>query len=938
MLRAKCLAAYDPQRKEHLMSILDNGHANVKGGESLQRAMTYRQAGFAVIPVECDGSKAPGINRWKPYCQKLPTAAEVRIWFFVKEPRGIAIIGGKVSGGLLVLDFEFRDFFQEWCELVEAVSPGLVARLPVVRTPGKSKKNRGMHVYFRSAGPPVPTRKLALMTPEEAERRTGDKGQITAVEVKGEGGYVLAPGCPADCHKSGRLYKHVDGPPIEETPTLIEAEVKLLLDCARALERGEKASADRAPEPAKGDGDRPGDEFNRRADWGELLPGWKTVRENGEVTYLCRPGKEAAVSASIGYCRSRRGDPKLYVFSTNAAPFEAGRSYSKFEAYALLHHGGDFKAAARDLAKQGYGQQRSAGTGGAKEEGAGKQSQATLLVALAQDAELFHTPGGHDSDGYATLAVNGHRETWPVNSKGFRRWLSKRYYDTHGRTPGSQAVQDALNVIAGQAVYEGPEYEVAVRLAEQDGSVWLDLADRDWHAVRVGPDGWAVLPECPVRFVRKRGMLALPEPARGGSMKLLRPLLNLADDDNWVLFVACLVAALRPDRPFPVLAVNGEQGSAKSTLCRMGRGLIDPNSAPLRRPPRDARDLMIAANNGWVVAYDNLSGIKAELSDCLCCLATGGGFGTRGLYTDDEEKLFSAKRPIMLNGIEDVATRPDLLDRAVTLTLPPIPDEQRRDEDELWRRYEKMRPRVLGALLDAVSAGLKNLAGVKLAGMPRMADFAKWVVACEPALGWEKGAFMSAYSGNVRGANEAALEASSVAGALRLLLEGEMGRPWTGTMADLLEQLGKLVTDKVSGSEDWPRSPRMLSGALRRLAPNLRRAGVSVEFSTKWTRHGRTVTLRKSTLSTVATVATVADSRKPEKNPGDPSNGRPRSTVARPLQTVADRCRPLLDRCRTPREIPRKSNGRNGSNGSNGEKRTSSKRPQQQQQQRVRGP
>src|SRR5262249_17771499 len=160
-----------------------------------------------------------------------------------------------------------------------------------------------------------------------------------------------------------------------------------------------------------------------------------------------------------------------------------------------------------------------------------------------------------------------------------------------------------------------------------------------------------------------------------------------------------LVAALRPGRPFPILAVNGEQGTAKTTLCRMGRGLLDPNEAPLRRPPRDARDLMIAAGNGWVVGYDNLSGIRPDLSDALCCLATGGGFGTRQLYTDDEEKLFCAMRPILLNGIEDIATRPDLLDRALTLTLLPITDEHRRDEDGLWRRYEKRRPRVLGALL-----------------------------------------------------------------------------------------------------------------------------------------------------------------------------------------------------------------------------------------------
>src|SRR5262249_4514810 len=154
----------------------------------------------------------------------------------------------------------------------------------------------------------------------------------------------------------------------------------------------------------------------------------------------------------------------------------------------------------------------------------------------------------------------------------------------------------------------------------------------------------------------------------------------------------------------------------------------------------------------------NLSGLPDFLSDALCSLATGGGLATRELYSDADEKLFAATRPILLNGIEDIATRPDLLDRAVTLTLPTIPEMQRRDEEELFRDFEAVRPRVLGALLDAVSAGLRNRPRVRLTSKPRMADFALWVVAAEPALGWQSGAFLKAYTENRGQANELALE------------------------------------------------------------------------------------------------------------------------------------------------------------------------------------
>ena len=335
-----------------------------------------------------------------------------------------------------------------------------------------------------------------------------------------------------------------------------------------------------------------------------------------------------------------------------------------------------------------------------------------------------------------------------------------------------------------------------------------------------------------MKFIRRRGMLALPEPVPGGNVEELRSLVNLPDDDGWILFVAWLLAALRPGRPFPLLAVNGEQGSAKSTLCRMGRRLIDPNTADLRRPPRDERDLMIAANNGWIVALDNLSGLAPTLSDALCTLATGGGFATRELYTDGDEKLFDATRPIILNGIEDVATRPDLLDRALCLTLPEIHNDNRRDEDELWSVFTAVRPRVLGALLAAVAAGLRELPSTRLASKPRMADFALWVVAAETALPWGPGAFLNAYAGNRGAANELAIEASIVAAPLAALLTAEDGR-WEGPARELLDALESHAAENVKKHRDWPAgagAARKLGGELRRLAPNLRRAGTMVIF------------------------------------------------------------------------------------------------------------
>ena len=283
----------------------------------------------------------------------------------------------------------------------------------------------------------------------------------------------------------------------------------------------------------------------------------------------------------------------------------------------------------------------------------------------------------------------------------------------------------ALAVLEARARFDGPQREVFLRVAGHDDKIYIDLCDKDWQVVEIDTDGWRVIADAPVRFYRRKGMGALPVPTRGGSLKTLRKYLNVKNDDDFVLAVAWAFAALRDRGPYPVLDVTGEQGSAKSTFLEVLRRLIDPNTAPLRTPPNDERDLFIAAANGYVLAYDNLSTLPNWLSDSLCRLSTGGGFATRLLYTDDEERLFNAARPILLNGIVDVVARGDLADRCVALQLAPIPDTKRRREREFWDAFDHDHSSILGALLDGVVYGLRELPNVHLDHLPRMADFAE---------------------------------------------------------------------------------------------------------------------------------------------------------------------------------------------------------------------
>src|SRR5262249_37397344 len=373
-----------------------------------------------------------------------------------------------------------------------------------------------------------------------------------------------------------------------------------------------------------------------------------------------------------------------------------------------------------------------------------KPKQADILIGLAQSAELFHSA---DDTGFADLDINGHRETWPTRAKGFRRWLARRFFEATQGAPSSEALQSALNVIEARAYFDAPERAVHIRVGGLDGRLYLDLGDETWRAVEIDTTSWRVIDNPPVRFRRAPGMQPLAMPVPGGSVEALRSFLNVQSENDFVLVVAWALAVLRNRGPYPVIVLSGEQGSAKSTFSAILRALLDPNTAPLRALPREDRDLFIAASNGHVLAFDNVSGLPAWISDTLCRLATGAGFAVRQLYTDQDEVLFDAARPVILNGMEEVVNRPDLADRAVFLTLQPIPEEHRRPEQELWTAFNAERARIMGALLDAVVEGLKRLPETRLEKLPRMADFALWATACETAL-WAAGAFWAAYCGS----------------------------------------------------------------------------------------------------------------------------------------------------------------------------------------------
>jgi hypothetical protein len=276
-----------------------------------------------------------------------------------------------------------------------------------------------------------------------------------------------------------------------------------------------------------------------------------------------------------------------------------------------------------------------------------------------------------------------------------------------------------------------------------------------------------------------------------------------------------------------VTNARGAVLSIITVLSKILRALVDPNVAPVRALPREERELMIAANNGHVLAFDNLSSLPGWLSDALCRIASGGSFALRQLYTDTDEVLFQAARPTILNGIEDIITRQDLADRAIFLTMGSVSDEQRRPEAELWHEFELARPRILGVLLDAVAHGLRMREHIQFVRLPRMADFAKWATACETAL-WSRGTFLMAYDANRSRAVEDVVDADPVAACVRRIMAKQTR--WVGTASDLLDATAVGGHHLARRLADWPKNPRALAGRLRRSQAFLRTLGIEIAF------------------------------------------------------------------------------------------------------------
>lgn len=461
---------------------------------------------------------------------------------------------------------------------------------------------------------------------------------------------------------------------------------------------------------------------------------------------------------------------------------------------------------------------------------------AQSIAKIAQEKMDFFR--NQDGIPVAEIDVGEHAENVSVTSGEFDLRLRRMVYEATGQACPRQALVDARDTLAAQALFDGQEVQTYVRVARRGDVAFVDLTDPEWAVAKVTAEGWTVERSRDVCFLRNPSARPLPRPVEGGSIQQLRPFLNLSSDDDSRLHVAFMVHALLGQAPFPILTWQGQKGAAKSTATRFTKALVDPARGGLRALPRGERDLSIAASLSYVLAYDNLSGLSTRMADALCRLSTGAAFATRQLYTNGDEHVLEYVRPSILNGIDDILRRADLADRSLLLTLEEIPPNRRKPEEELNSEFERVRPAIFGALLSLVAGALRQLPNVQLTEHPRMADFARTGVAVERAAGWPEDSFLRAFQENKRKTIEAELGSDPVVDGVKALVKSSP-YCWQGTATELLQYLSEVIAPALRQGPEWPHGARALSDRIRRLETALRHVGIAVQY--KRTSQARTI-------------------------------------------------------------------------------------------------
>jgi hypothetical protein len=433
---------------------------------------------------------------------------------------------------------------------------------------------------------------------------------------------------------------------------------------------------------------------------------------------------------------------------------------------------------------------------------------------------------------YARLDYHNALVTLELNSPAFQDHINRIYYDEYKSVLSNYSMAKVRQILRAEALSKGVSKEVNVRIAHCDGKIYLDLGDESWKVIEIDEVGWRVVTKSPVPFIRTGNMVPLPMPdekATGDDLNSLKSVINCSDDHYWTMIVGWIINCFLSDGPYFVLSVHGAPGSAKSTLVRLLHSLIDPSRAHLKAFHRNTRELMISARQSRIQSFDNLSGLTNEESDALCRLSTGGSYSVKENYSDGDEYVINACRPIIISGVNSSVIRGDLADRVLNVELERLPqDIGYISDDKIKDEFDNLHPKLLGSICSIISVALKNYPNLKITNLPRMAKPSKWITAAESGLGWKHRHFIKEHSKNQKMIAGESCEQNSLIRAIISLLESIDSGKFIGTSSYLFNCLNQNQNEQPA---DWPKTANSMSRMIKNLIPVLEKIGIKVEYT-----------------------------------------------------------------------------------------------------------
>ncbi|MBI4232434.1 bifunctional DNA primase/polymerase [Candidatus Peregrinibacteria bacterium] len=761
----------------------DKNYNDDNNSKMLDAALQYMKCGLSVIPCVLrfkDGNtekadKKPLIP-WKEFMNRRASEEEIRQWAKRFSNMQLGIVMGEISGNLFVIDID------------EGADPELVKRLCIPPTLiVKTPRGSGSHCYLRApAGIEIPSGSAIF-------------GPGSAIDLRSTNSFAVVP---PSTYPDGRQYEWMQEFRIEE---IAEAPQSLIDKISRSTKRIDINSKKRALV-----------EISRGVDEGE--------RNGAAAQYIGKIIKGVSASKQESVCW-----PKVVQWNLkNRPPLEEDELRSVFDSITDIERG----------KRTNRGENLHTGKDGVDDmddELSNVISKTdTVTSQLLDIVEEKKVEFFHDDmlESYAVIPNRGHNEVVLCSSKAFTMWLSHEYWKKTHLGISATPVKTAITTLEGRALFEGLEIPLnnRVYLDNEKKIIWYDLCDSGWRAVRIDHAGWQVVNNPPVIFKRYLHQKNQVDPVGGGDVRELLRFINVINKHDQDLLLIWLISCFISGFPHPILNVYGVQGSAKSFLCELLREIIDPSKIKRMSFPRPADFAQVCQHN-HLVLFDNISYLSHDISDRLCRVVTGDGDEKRVHFSNDDDYLYFYRSCVILNGINLVGVKADLLERSILLNLERIPEERRMDEATILDSFGKLRPGILGSIFDILSKALAVYDTIKLDRSPRMCDFAKWGSAIAEAMGVGMSSFMLAYEKSNETQNEAALDESPVAQMIIKLMEAR--GEWIGEPAELLVALNLLFTSAMFPSlekdRSWPKKANHLTKKINQVKPNLASIGLDIE-------------------------------------------------------------------------------------------------------------